>query len=468
MESSPQTDPAPLAGTVLERKFRVDRLVAEGGFGFVYVGHHLALDLPVAIKVLKRLPGVDNAAWQEVLARFIQEAQTMARLRHPNIVSVLDTGIAEIGGGMLPWIVLEWLDGITLAEDLDARRGRGGRPLRETLDLVMPVVHAVAEAHQARIAHRDLKPGNVMLVPGRQGQVTPRVLDFGVAKSMNGEGPPRSGHTTTGEAFRAFSRSYAAPEQLAGARTGPWTDVHALGLMLTEVLVDASPYSDEPTEQHARAFDAVRPTPARFGVDAGPLEEVIARATAIRPADRFADAVELLAAIERATGGLSGVARGASDDRVAGASTSGHRRRQRAPLTWAVVGLLAVTGAVLPRIVASLRGEHGSRAEATEPSPPLPATPASAAIEAPALARPRDPLLEQPIVPSSPGSTSTPPAPALPPASRTPAVHRLPRPARAGPSSPIASVSPPATAPATQPPAAAASSPPGRPPYVPE
>ncbi len=258
-----------LVGTLLERKYRVDRAVAEGGFGIVYAGRHLGLDREVAIKIMKRRAQVDDAAWQDLLARFIGEAQTVARLSHPNVVAVLDTGVTHVASEQLPWIVLEWLEGTTLEADLLARRGRGGRTPREALALWRPIVEAVAHAHEARVAHRDLKPSNVMLVPSRAGLV-PRVLDFGVAKVMRGEdGRPSGGTTTTEDGFRAFSVRYAAPEQMAGARTGPWTDVHALGLILTELLVDAPPYTDEPTERHAEAFQARRPTPRASGSTRG-------------------------------------------------------------------------------------------------------------------------------------------------------------------------------------------------------
>jgi eukaryotic-like serine/threonine-protein kinase len=301
MSTAVPADPFGLAGTILERKYRVDRVVAEGGFGIVYAGHHLALDLPVAIKALKRRPATSPEDWHDLLERFVQEAKTMARLRHPNIATILDTGVAELATGSVPWMVLEWLEGQTLQEALHARHGQGGRSPSEALQLLRPVFEAVAEAHDARIAHRDLKPSNVMLVPTRKGSTIARVLDFGIAKVMAGDDEQASsGRTTTEETFRAFSIGYAAPEQLAGTRTGPWTDVHALALILTEVLTDTSAYPQgDATTQHARVFDPHRPTPGRFGVDVGVWEPILARALAISPTDRFAHAGELLAALEK-------------------------------------------------------------------------------------------------------------------------------------------------------------------------
>jgi eukaryotic-like serine/threonine-protein kinase len=163
-----------------------------------------------------------------------------------------------------------------------------------------PVVEAVAEAHEAGIAHRDLNPNNIMLVPGRRA-TSARVLDFGIAKVMKADAPSPSTHATTDGAVRAFSPAYAAPEQLSGVRTGPWTDVHALGLLFTEVLCGTRTLPVDGVHAHYRAaFDPTRRTPATFGVDAGDWEPILTRALALNPHDRYASAGELLAALDGA------------------------------------------------------------------------------------------------------------------------------------------------------------------------
>lgn len=283
-----------LIGQLLERKYRVDRAVAEGGFGIVYAGHHIALDAPIAIKVLKRALHLDDDAWDALREQFLAEARTVAKITHPGVVKVLDAGTTNDG---LPWIVMEWIAGETLADDLARRRGRGGRSPAETLALLRPVIEALGEAHELGIAHRDLKPSNVMLVKGRA-----RVLDFGIAKTFEPheeeEGPP-SGHTTTESSRRVFTAAAAAPEQLAGTRTGPWTDVHAIALLFTELLTDAPPYPAGDATDHIRAvFDASRPTPGKAGVDVGEWEPILARALSLKPNDRHTDANAFLAAID--------------------------------------------------------------------------------------------------------------------------------------------------------------------------
>lgn len=295
-------DPLGLTGRLLEGKYRVDARVAEGGFGVVYAGQHIGLVQPLAIKVLKCVPEASAGGWGDLVGQFLQEARLVAKLRHPAVVRVMDAGVTstEDHPEGLPWIVMEWLDGETLADDLARRQARGdrGRGRAETLELLRPIVEAVAEAHDAGIVHRDLNPNNLMLVPGRNATLA-RILDFGVAKIMRPDARSPSGITTTGSAVRAFSPAYAAPEQLSGARTGPWTDVHALGLLLTDVLCGRRTLPVDDLDAHYRAaFDPTRPTPASRGLDAGDWEPILARALALNPRDRYGSAGELLAALD--------------------------------------------------------------------------------------------------------------------------------------------------------------------------
>ncbi|WP_394834407.1 serine/threonine protein kinase [Pendulispora rubella] len=294
-----------LVGTTLAEKFRVERVVAEGGFGVVYAATQLSLDLPVALKVLKTPPEFNDtvrATWIEMFAR---EAKTVARLRHPHIVHILDYGVVALPtGGNAPWMALEWLAGETLAGALRVRRRKaGGRSPGEALQLMRPVFEAVAFAHEHGIAHRDLKPENIMLLAHKRGPLA-RLMDFGIAKAMAEGEVTTSGATHTQGTFAVFSPQYAAPEQITRARTGPWTDVHALALILTEVLTDQRPYDSaaDPSVLYPQVLASSRPTPARRGVDVGPWEAVLTRALALRPADRYPDAGAFLAALDEAMG----------------------------------------------------------------------------------------------------------------------------------------------------------------------
>jgi serine/threonine protein kinase len=289
-------DPFRLTGVVIEQRYRVVRPVAEGGFGVVYDATHLALETRVALKVLKTPPEMNDAAKAEFIAKFVLEAKTVARIRHQNIVQVLDTGVSVMPSGeRAPWIALEWLDGITLEDDFQRVPVRSPS---DALELLRPIFQAVAYAHDEGIAHRDLKPSNVMLVRGRRGW-TPKLLDFGIAKLMAEGEQAGTGHTRTQSRMTGFSPAYGSPEQAGNMRTGPWTDVHALALIMTQALVGYTPLPvNEMTETLREILSPQRPTPAKFGLNVGAWEAVLQRAAAYKPDARFPNAGEFLAALE--------------------------------------------------------------------------------------------------------------------------------------------------------------------------
>lgn len=287
-----------LVGRVVGGRYAVERPVARGGCGLVYRATHLELALPVALKVLvvpEHLRGTDAS----LAARFRREAQTLAELRHPAIVRVFDVSGFDAGGEACVWMALEWLDGTTLDAHLSALGGCRGP--REVLALLSPVLDGIASAHALGIAHRDLKPANLMVEPLRGGGVTSRVLDFGIAKAMEPEESPGSGFTETRSDHGSYTLPYAAPEQVGRLRTGPWTDVHALGLIVTEALIGRAPYPGEDSfGLYAAVMAPERPTPGRLGVEVGPWEAVLAKAMALHPAERFADAGALHTALAEA------------------------------------------------------------------------------------------------------------------------------------------------------------------------
>ena len=291
-----------LSGTTLAGRYRVERQVAEGGFAVVYRAVQIALDRPIALKVLKTPPGLTDVARTRFEHRFATEARTIGKLQHPYIVDVHDYGVSPMPvGDPAPWMALEWLDGETLEHELDRRRGAGGRNVAETVALLRPVIEAVAYAHKRGVVHRDIKPANIMIVDTDTGPML-RMLDFGIAKIMEGDpfGDTRPGR---GSGASGFSPDYAAPEQITYSRTGPWTDVHALGLLLTELLTDEPPFSAARDEQLFEQIMSIRrPTPGSRGANAGGLEKVVARALALSPGQRWKDAGQLLAAVDARAG----------------------------------------------------------------------------------------------------------------------------------------------------------------------
>jgi serine/threonine protein kinase len=335
----------------LDPRIRIERFVAEGGFGRVYKGHHRTLDRDVAVKVLKVPPEYGDVARAMFCERFAQEARIIARLDHPAVVRVLDFGVSESPGrDPAPYMILDWLDGVTLKTVIAERRREGGRFDRdETLQLLQPVMEAVAMAHARGIVHRDITPGNLMLVDTPNGPAL-RLLDFGIAKVMvdphaEGVDAPEDTHTHT--ALLAFSPRWASPEQAGRGRTGPWTDVHALALLCTAMLTGERPYRGAREALFQSIFSETRPTPAAFGVDVGPWEPVLARALSLRPEARQPDAGALLRELQEAlfASAPTRVVRVPASV-LASVRTAPEAPQRRASTAWAVAGVLATLLAV--------------------------------------------------------------------------------------------------------------------------
>ena len=216
--------------------YRIERLLAHGGMGSVYAGRDVALDRPVAIKVIRAELMRDPAAHQ----RFIREAQTLARLQHPSIVTVYGCGRLQNGA---PYLVMELVRGVDLRREL-AAEGRldAGRASR----ILAAVCSAMDAAHREGILHGDLKPENILLP---DDGVEAKVLDFGVAQAIRAEGDAPSVNgtieapvTADVEAPIIGTPAYMAPEQLRGQLADAHTDVFSLGVIAYEMLLGALPF----------------------------------------------------------------------------------------------------------------------------------------------------------------------------------------------------------------------------------
>jgi len=291
-----------LVGQVLQRKYRVDACIGEGGFAVVYRGEHLTFQSSIAIKCLKIPPHFTPAAQTLFLDRFREEGKHLFKLAaHSAVVKVHDLDVTERG---VPYMVLEWLEGRELADELADRRRRGLPPYTETeaLALLRPAIEALSVAHALGVAHRDIKPQNLYLANTVAGRSI-KVLDFGVAKAMQDGETATQLVTRTTSGFAAFSPNYGAPEQFASKKygaTGPWTDVHAMGLVLTELVTGQAAYEGEELADWMTAgLGSERPTPrARGGRVSDAFEHLVARAVARASKERFASAAELLAAVD--------------------------------------------------------------------------------------------------------------------------------------------------------------------------
>ena len=290
-------DPFGLAGRLVAGKYRVTALVGEGGFGVVYRGVHEGFQAPVAIKCLKVPPHLDAEAEEALVSGLRREGRLLLQLSQKTsaIVQALDVGtFTARSGAEVPYLVLEWLEGRSLADECRRRRreGRPGMSLRAAIELLEPVARALAVAHAAKIAHRDIKPENLFLVPS-DGSSTVKLLDFGIAKVLSEATSPAD--ATTSGLPPVFTPSYGAPEQFDKRRgaTGPWTDVFALALVLVELVAGRRALEGEEfTDFLSASLDPRRrPTLRAAGVAAtGEVEAVLERALHVEPAERYLDA----------------------------------------------------------------------------------------------------------------------------------------------------------------------------------
>lgn len=273
-------------GSLLAGKYRVERVLGEGGMGIVVAAYHEALDQRVALKVLRLV----NADRRDVVERFLREARNAVRLRSQHVARVIDVGTIE---GGLPFIVLEYLEGA----DLDALVRTGGpMPYPRAIAMGLQACEAVAEAHALGIIHRDLKPHNLFLTTGVGGMDLLKVLDFGIAKSMAfSEGAMTRSNSSVG------SPLYMSPEQMRSPRdVDARTDIWSLGVTLYEIIAGTPPFDAESfPELVLRVQDGRFPplSSVRPDVPIG-LSDAIGRCLARDPADRHADVAALATALE--------------------------------------------------------------------------------------------------------------------------------------------------------------------------
>ncbi len=275
-------------GTILAGKYQLESRLGEGGMGTVYRAQHLALRAPVAVKVIDREVVEGDLAH----SRFIREAQAAASLRSPHVVQILDYGME----GERPFMVMELLEGETLAERLD--RLHRLSPV-DTYRVVSHIARAVAKAHEAGIVHRDLKPDNVFLVEN-EGDEVAKVLDFGVAKvdatSLGGT------HTRTGSLLG--TPYYMSPEQAQGNKEiDHRSDLWALGVIAFECLLGERPFSSDGLGDLVIQIcirDIV--VPSSVGTVPPGFDEWFRKAVAREPEHRFQSARELSEALREALG----------------------------------------------------------------------------------------------------------------------------------------------------------------------
>jgi serine/threonine protein kinase len=372
-------DPLGLAGTTLAGKYDVRELIADSDFSVVYRAYHRIWRHPVAIKAF-RFPTLAENERHHWLEAFVSEGALLTDLseRGAAVRQARDVGSVISGNGeWVPFLVLEWLEGETLDIVLARERERGSPPrtVAQAIELLDPVARALSLAHERRIVHRDIKPGNVfMLAHAAMDGSACKLIDFGGAKVIGTVDEPRRESGVR----QLFTPGYAAPEQfLPGpgrqgepGATGPWTDVFALALVFVEIVTGRTPRQGETVA--ALALSAwnpeARPTPRTLGGDVSDeVERVVGRAVALSPRFRYPDARAFWSALCAARDSRPAV--------VPTVSVALARRRHASRTRWVAPALALLTAVVGGTLVA----EHVANGSSATPSAvssgvPAPAT----------------------------------------------------------------------------------------------
>ena len=264
----------PPVGRLLDGRYRVESLIATGGMATVYLGTDTRLDRTVALKIMH----AELANDEDFVRRFVGEARSVARLSHPNVVGVYDQG----ADGRTLYLAMEYVPGRTLRDLLNEQ---GRLAPREALDIMEGVLGGLGAAHAAGLAHRDVKPENVLLT----AEHAVKVADFGLARMLAG-----TSHTKTG--MLIGTAAYLAPEQVSQGVADARTDVYAAGIMLFEMLTGQQPHTaDTPLAvAHKHVHEAV-PVPSQLVNGIPPaLDDLVLRATSRNPELRPADGGQFL------------------------------------------------------------------------------------------------------------------------------------------------------------------------------
>jgi serine/threonine-protein kinase len=459
---SPSNSPVGV-GDLVAGKYRVDRVLGQGGMGVVVAAVHEQLDQRVALKFL--LPEVTSHA--EIVQRFLREARASVRIHSEHVARVLDVGTLPSG---VPFMVMEYLEGQDLAQTLERR---GPLPVTESVGFVLEACEAVAEAHSLGMVHRDLKPANLFLATRPSGRPTVKVLDFGISKIPITDRDQMVTRTST----VMGSPGYMSPEQMMSSdKVDVRSDIWSLGVVLYELLGQCLPFPGNTMPEIIASILQKTPAPlaqVRGDVPAG-LAHVIDTCLKKEASERYANVAELARAlapfgppraeqsVERIEGvlglraasvqppplltgqtgpGVAPIASATFSPTTSRASTPGNRLL--------VPGVLAFVVAAAIGGVLLLRSRHATAVPIAAPSspsasvlPPAPsasvtvapepttsvATPVASSVTLPALPPP-EPVTSGKSRPSSPSSPSSPARPSTQGVPAPPASTATPAPA---------------------------------------
>ncbi|MGW9437014.1 protein kinase domain-containing protein [Streptomyces sp. NPDC055607] len=269
-------------------RYTFQRELGRGGMATVHLAYDSVLDRSVAVKLLHPELGHDTSFRE----RFRREAKTVAKLNHPNVVSVYDSGEETVGGRHAHYIVMEYVEGQSLRDLLD-RAGTGRPvPLRMALDLAWEILLALQASHELGLVHRDVKPANVMV--NQRGTV--KVMDFGIARAL--QSPHSVSMTQTGTVIG--TPQYLSPEQALGRTVDPRSDLYSVGCLLYELVTGTVPFAGDSALSIAYAHVQQAPRiPSTLNPALPPaVDALVLRAMQKDPSARFPGAAEMLAAVD--------------------------------------------------------------------------------------------------------------------------------------------------------------------------
>ncbi len=273
-------------GTILLNRYEILEQIGEGGMATVYKAKCHTLDRLVAIKVLKS----EYAEDEEFVKKFMMECQSAAKLNHPNIVGIYDFHEIELDGKPVYFIVMEYIDGITLKELIEKK---GFIPEEEAVDIALQILEALKEAHSHGVIHRDIKPHNIMI--SKNGIV--KVTDFGIARAT-------SNHTMTTTMDAIGSVHYFSPEQARGAFTDQRTDIYSFGIVFYEMLTGKRPFVGENPVTIAMKHiqeDITPPGELNEDISEG-VERVVLKCTMKKQAERYQNVEEIITDLKSTAG----------------------------------------------------------------------------------------------------------------------------------------------------------------------
>jgi serine/threonine-protein kinase len=332
-----------MIGTVLSGRYRLEAKLGSGGMSTVYLARDQTLDRPVAVKVMHR----EMSEQADQLERFRQEARSVAKFSHPNVVSVIDAG--EDGGH--PYIVFEYVEGETLKQRISRN---GALDPQEAIAYAIEIARGLSVAHARNMVHRDIKPQNILIDAEGRAKLT----DFGISRQLE-----QDGMTATGRVLG--TTDYVAPEQAMGRKVDPRTDIYSLGVVLYEMLIGQVPFAaDSQVGVAMKHVNEELPDVQRRRPDvSAAVALVVERSTAKDPAERYQQVSEMIDDLSTALeveAARAGSTTGEATSVLDAVPPPKRTLSSRARWSWAaIVGLLLVAGATLLVIQLISNGDLG-------------------------------------------------------------------------------------------------------------